>query len=512
MIYLFVGVYGYNLEPKAKINRLFLILCISMSIWSFAYAFVYVTLEQQYIWMKISAIGWCSFSSFILHLVLLFTENKLAKSKAITVILYIPSVLFFYMSVFLFYNGLGPSKWITDFFYIGNFIYNFSFLLTSIVLVGIWGIKAENMRRKKQAKIIIITSLSPFVLNLIIETILPAFGIVILPLLGHVYTLVMVTGTFYAMIKYRLFEISPRQLVEDLLQEMMDMVILVSVDGRIKRINSSTEKLLGYSMKELDGQPLSKIIPDNVVSAVLNNRKKTEINRFDEVDCVKNDGSNIPVKLSCSPIIDPSMKDLLGYIIVAQDITLYKQLEKEMDENKKAQKHILHLAYHDSLTGLPNRKHFYEFVKHAISNSQSEKDTFAILYLDMDGFKQINDCYGHHVGDRALCEVGRRAKASISESDIVARIGGDEFTLVIMGISDHDSAQIVADRILHAVNQPMEITEGLIDINVSIGISVYPIDGENADLLIKKADNKMYRIKNKKKNCAIEELPPANMG
>ncbi len=497
--YFFIGIFAFFREPKAILSRLFLMFCFSMSIWSFAYAFVYVSVENQHIWMKISAIGWCTFSSFILHMTLQFTENKIIRNWLTKVLLYVPSLLFFYISVFLFRKDSQPSKWISNFFYIGDFIYNFSFLLLSIVLIVLWGKRSSSGRKRKQAVILVATSLTPFLLNLVMGVVLPVLGLELLPALGHVYSLIMVVGVYYAMIKYRLFEIAPKLLVEELLQEMMDLVILISPEGRILRINKYTEQLLGYTTRDLTCQPLSRILPQELVDKILDTNCNNEINRLSDVFCIRNDGSLIPVGLTSSPIIDPGMKDLLGIIIVGQDIRLYKDLEREAAENRRAREQIMFLAHHDSLTGLPNRKYFYEHLSYTLLKSDPGRDRFAVLFLDMDDLKQINDCYGHEAGDMALCEIGRRARACIGETDILARIGGDEFTFLVYGVTDHESAMELVERILNSVNQSLTIQGSSVDLNVSIGLSLYPEDGSDPDVLVKKADNKMYAIKREKK-------------
>jgi diguanylate cyclase (GGDEF)-like protein/PAS domain S-box-containing protein len=503
MIYLFIGIYAFKIERKSMINQLFLAFCLSMSIWSLAYAFVYVTVEEQHIWMKISAIGWCTFSSFILHLVLLFTENKRKKNTLIKILIYTPGVLFFYISVFLYRKDAVPSKFIVDFFNYGDFIYHFSFLLISMILVTLWGIKSKNNRKRKQAIIIVVSSFIPYILNLLTQTILPVFGINILPPMGHIYSLFMIIGVFYAMIKFRLFAITPKLLVEELLQEMMDIVILVSTEGKIIRMNNYTEGLLGYPIKELQDEYLGVIMQEEVVAEICKLSYNTEIHRLSEVYCTKKDGTSIPISLSCSPIIDPNMKDIIGFVIVGQDISLVKQLENEIAERKQAEEQILYLAYRDSLTGLPNRKYFYEMLNKAIENANSTGEGFAVFFLDLDDLKNINDGFGHEMGDVFLCEVGNRTMTYMTGTDIVARIGGDEFIFLISGICNNEEAQIAADNILKSINKPMNMNGMTFNMNASIGFSIFPKDGNDAGLLVKKADSQMYMAKREKKQQAI---------
>lgn len=152
-IYLSVGVHTFILDRKSEINKLFLFLCISMAVWSFAYSFVYIADTDHGIWIKISALGWCTFSAIILHLTLVFTENPVFNRPVQYALLYLPALVFLYMSVFLFRTDVKPPVIVSIFFYAGDFIYNFSYLLVSIVIIYKWGRKSHNTRRHKQADI-----------------------------------------------------------------------------------------------------------------------------------------------------------------------------------------------------------------------------------------------------------------------------------------------------------------------------------------------------------------------
>lgn len=486
------------MERKARVNQLFLIFCISMSIWSFAYAFVYVSQENQYIWMKISAIGWCTFSSILLHVTLLFTENRIIYRRIPKLLIYAPSVLFFYMSVFLFGKESGPPLFIQEFFYVGDFIYHFTFLLTSIVLVAVWGYRAIDVRRKSQSKIIVVSAMFSFLLNLMMESIFPIVGIRF-PLMGHLHCLILITGIYYAIHKYRLFEITPKLLIEEILQEMMDLVILVSTSGKIIKINDSTEKILGYSSNELLNQNITVIFEKTFIDKIFSPSSVPEIKRHSDVYCKAKDGVRIPISLSCSPIFDPDMNDILAFVLVGQDNRMIKRLEREIEEHKKAKEHIAYLANHDSLTGLPNRKYFCEILHEAINYAKCKQIGFAILFLDLDDLKKVNDTLGHDAGDQLLFEVAKRLKEHILETDIVARIGGDEFTLLLFGVDNEKMAKESAKKLLNSVSDPIEIYGLQINVNISIGASLFPENGDDPKLLIKQADSQMYLVKKSKK-------------
>ncbi|MHC2373016.1 diguanylate cyclase (GGDEF)-like protein [Bradyrhizobium diazoefficiens] len=173
-----------------------------------------------------------------------------------------------------------------------------------------------------------------------------------------------------------------------------------------------------------------------------------------------------------------------GWVATFEDIT----------EWLEAQAKISHMARHDALTGLPNRVLFHEQLEQGLRRTGSG-DQLAVLCLDLDHFKDINDSLGHPIGDALLKEVGRRLKATVGESDTVARLGGDEFAVVQIGRSEKAAARCLAGRLVEVISAPYEIDDHQIVIGVSIGISLSPQDGSNADELLKNADLALYRAK-----------------
>lgn len=168
----------------------------------------------------------------------------------------------------------------------------------------------------------------------------------------------------------------------------------------------------------------------------------------------------------------------------------------DITDRKKAEEQISFLAYHDALTGLSNRKAFYERLHIELERSLRTGNKAAILFLDLDGFKLINDNYGHEAGDFLLKKVAGRLKDVLRETDMVARMGGDEFTLLLTDISDRSDAEIVADKIRKSVSEPIIIEGNPVCIQASIGISISPDDGSNEKQLLSKADYEMYIMKN----------------
>ncbi len=209
--------------------------------------------------------------------------------------------------------------------------------------------------------------------------------------------------------------------------------------------------------------------------------------------------------------VTDSSIDIQTSLIVAINITTflfgffsYKwwKLKKQFLQNDLAsQKRIWHQANFDSLTSLPNRRLFQQKLQDGINNANRDNTLLALLLLDLDGFKQVNDSLGHATGDLLLTEVAARIKACLYNDDTVARLGGDEFTVIIEDIKHLDSVEKIAKKIVAALNKPFTLNAHTVHISTSIGITIYPLDTQDINTLLKNADQAMYAAKNMGKNC-----------
>jgi diguanylate cyclase (GGDEF)-like protein len=180
-----------------------------------------------------------------------------------------------------------------------------------------------------------------------------------------------------------------------------------------------------------------------------------------------------------------------GVFITLTDVTEYKRIEDR----------IRHLAQHDTLTGLPNRLMFHEVLPRALAQSRRSGEGLALLFIDLDGFKAVNDGRGHEAGDELLRQVAARLQATLREADLVARLGGDEFVVLLTGVRDSDAAETAADHIITAVSQPYVLPQGEALISASIGIARFPQVAIDPDELLNKADQAMYLAKAAGKGC-----------
>jgi len=191
---------------------------------------------------------------------------------------------------------------------------------------------------------------------------------------------------------------------------------------------------------------------------------------------------------------------LLAAVLLYLGRQLQKSRQRVMDEQRAHATEVEYLAYHDGLTDLPNRSFFSHLLSHGIAEAKRYERRFALLFLDLDRFKIINDTLGHDVGDELLIEVAKRLNASLRETDTVARLGGDEFVVLLPEMNDEKQLSAVAKKILKAVAKPFHLSGQELRVTVSIGISAFPLDGEDEQTLLKNADIAMYHAKEGGKN------------
>lgn len=202
------------------------------------------------------------------------------------------------------------------------------------------------------------------------------------------------------------------------------------------------------------------------------------------MDLIRRDDSEIPIEESVAPIRDRAGQGI-GAVIVFRDVTAGRALAMQ----------ITHSAQHDFLTGLPNRMLLNDRVTEAIALARRHADKVAVLFLDLDGFKHINDSLGHTVGDRVLQSIATRLVHCVRESDTVSRQGGDEFVVLLSEVQRSEDAAVIARKMLHAISQTHSVDQHDLHVTISIGVSVYPDDGLDAETLITNADTAMYQAK-----------------
>ncbi|WP_247747283.1 sensor domain-containing diguanylate cyclase [Alkalihalobacillus sp. BA299] len=291
-------------------------------------------------------------------------------------------------------------------------------------------------------------------------------------------------------------------------------MIIVDRDLKILFWNQWLERLSGKKRVEVLGNKLSDVYPRfkmKTYSDILQNVLFHGQSRFCSSTLHKafflpkevQDENAIKQNMRIEPLYEG---DSCYALIQISDVTttynrvyklksLIKEMEVEYNEIKTSEEISRHRSLHDSLTELPNRLYFNDRLAWAISYAQRNGDKLAIMFLDLDDFKEVNDTYGHDIGDRVLKETAQRLRSCIRSTDTIARLGGDEFTVVLSQLKDDKDAAIIAEKFVKVLNDPFELNGEFIHLSISIGISIYPRDGQEPSYLLKKADMAMYKVK-----------------
>lgn len=283
-----------------------------------------------------------------------------------------------------------------------------------------------------------------------------------------------------------------------ILDYIHDSVIATDTEGKITSWNRGSSLLFEYTDKEMIGHTIEKIYLKE------NNYKLEELfqtlqrqGSFEiEASMYKKNKTEIICDISLS-VSRNEDGDIDGYIGYLQDITLQKQTESLLEAQTEKLKY---LAHHDTLTNLPNRALFKDRLAQSIIRAKRNSEQFALLFIDLDQFKKINDSLGHHVGDEVLIQAAKRINSVLREEDSLARLGGDEFTVILNNIKNIQNISVVAQKIIDAMKEPITIAIHNLYVTSSIGISIYPDDAKNDLNLIKYADAAMYKAKDEGRN------------
>ena len=287
-----------------------------------------------------------------------------------------------------------------------------------------------------------------------------------------------------------------------------DLIYILNLAGEFTFVNDSVTRLLGFQKSDLIGKHFSEFIADEdclKAEYLFNERRRaSRTNRTVELglkcnaaDASKHfEASTCPIELNSMGIYSVDSKD-------SKKVSTYQGtygVARDISRRKEAEKVITYQAYHDLLTKLPNRAMLRDRLDLAIKQAERTGETLIVMFLDLDRFKLINDSFGHVVGDQLLVEVAGRLKTEIRTGDTLARLGGDEFMLLLPQPTSRAQAESVAQKLIASLQQPFYLRGKEVYINVSIGISVFPIDSKDINTLIKNADMAMYEVKSAGKN------------
>lgn len=283
--------------------------------------------------------------------------------------------------------------------------------------------------------------------------------------------------------------------LQAIIHNALDGIVTTNDIGDIMGFNPAAEQIFGYSQQEVLGKNLKLLMPESfrrehdayIKRYIQTGEAKIIGLTGREMLAARKNGEQFPIEISISDMVLAGQRYFVG---ILRDIT----------ERKLAEQKIAHLAHYDYLTDLPNRALFLEGLEQSLALAKRNDFKVAVLFLDLDGFKKVNDTLGHDAGDLLLQGVSVRLKETIRASDTVARVGGDEFIFVLNEIGSDESAAIIASKIIAALSEPFELKGERCKIGGSIGIAIYPDASLDSEALIKQADDAMYLAKQSGKN------------
>jgi diguanylate cyclase (GGDEF)-like protein/PAS domain S-box-containing protein len=269
------------------------------------------------------------------------------------------------------------------------------------------------------------------------------------------------------------------RMMRQLVDNSFDAIVTFGADGQVLSYNRAAERIFGVAAHDIIGGPIRRLLPDHRHGSF---KTLAQAGGIHELEAEHGSGRRFPVEATFGRM---QVDEKWVGIAILRDVTERKLQEAELER----------MALHDALTGLPNRTLLSNRIEHAIRSAQRTGDHMAILLLDLDRFKDVNDTLGHQVGDQLLTEVGPRLERPLRASDTVARLGGDEFAILLVGPTDLQMACRVAERVVEALRHPFAIQHLALEVGISIGVALYPEHGTTASELLQHADVAMYAAK-----------------
>lgn len=487
----------YLRNKSDPVNRSFALVCLTLGVWSFGQFMQRnaTSLVVADFWIRIMALAWPLTAPFFLYFIIFYTgKGEILRHKWVTVAIFLPGVLTVITDSTTKLITAGPLKVWWGFTYANPkdetyyLLANGWLLLTfafTMILLGRFYLKTGDSNKKYQTKLIFISALALGLIAAISDVMLPILDIRV-PELATSYLIIMTLMVGYAISKYELFSLNPTETARNVIATMNDSLLLLDPEGTVITVNQAALNLLGYKKSELLGHSAQIVFADHDLWAEImaKSRLLDWSTRNLETSYVTKRGRAVPVLFSGALIKDGKGKSG-GMVCVAKDITSLK----------KAEETIKYMAFHDALTGLPNRILFMSRLHKALQHANFDTQESALLFLDLDKFKKVNDELGHDIGDLLLKNVGRRLSASVRESDTVSRAGGDEFNILLVRIGRKEDSAEIAKNILANIARPFSLKGNRVSITACIGINTTSFAGSRPDDIIGGAEIAMRAAK-----------------
>jgi diguanylate cyclase (GGDEF)-like protein/PAS domain S-box-containing protein len=281
------------------------------------------------------------------------------------------------------------------------------------------------------------------------------------------------------------------------LQSIADAVVTTDAAGCVEMLNPTAEAMVGWTSEESAGRPVEEVIelrerrnegrPQSSAYAAI--RGGVRIDKTDQYVLLSRDGRRMGIEISASPIRNAA-GSMRGSVMVFHDVSQARQMADRMS----------YQAHHDALTGLPNRILLVDRLEQGTRMADRNKDRLVVMFLDLDNFKEINDSLGSALGDELLKEASFRLREALRESDTVCRLGGDEFVVMLPGVKSGEDIEAVAAKLVSQFARPVQVSGQSIEVQCSLGVSVYPQDGSDVGTLMRLADGAMHEAKHGGRN------------
>jgi len=481
-------------ERYSPVSRSFLVASLALAAWLVGGSFLGACLDESvaFLWAKVQTLGLALIPAAVYHFVALALATQERDRRKLFAV-WCFAVFFFILTLTTDYPfrdlyryawGFCPRFGWTSVFYMAYF--------TTIMLVALRQIFMEYRGARRgglrwfRARGLLLVLLVGYVASI---DLLPSYGISVEPI-GGVFLFMATAIAVGAFKHYRFLDVTPAFAARTIMDTMSDALLIVDPEGVIRHSNSAAVRIFEMRQDALDGSEANAVLPaaaltDNLDAAFGAGDSATFETTF---DCHTRGRRQLSV---CASLIRDHAARPVAVIYAAQDVT----------ERKLHSAHLEQIAHHDALTGLPNRLLFGDRLRLAIAQNQRDASHVAVCYLDLDGFKEVNDRFGHEVGDQLLIEVANRLTACVRGTDTVARLGGDEFVILLSGLSDETECRQALDRLLRRVSAPCVLNCGeSVTVSASIGVSLFPSDRVDPDTLVRHADHAMYVAKQAGKN------------
>jgi diguanylate cyclase (GGDEF)-like protein/PAS domain S-box-containing protein len=489
-----------RMTPRLTAHRLLALVNLQLGLWALAHGLFVLAPNESNAWLyhRVATAIWLTVPSVTFHFLVKLTDAWSApgQRRRLLVLLYAPVLVLF--ARFLHAGSLldesiakGPFGWyeqrnLANPWEIASIVLWCGGGVASLCLVQRWRHYSMVRLEKLQAKTILVSGMLSLAANIAYSAVLPT----VVPecqcsTLSPLATAIWVFGMWHAIARPSRFSLSPAIAAEDILHMMTEPLVLADGEQRIVRVNAAFEQVFGVQADAIVGRPLGYALSGSSIAPAEWRRllDQGDLNRL-EAEFRRADGDQLTLVISGTRLAD-GRRTSSGFVVAMRDVTALREAERR----------LTHAGTHDPLTTLPNRLLLKDRAEQAFARSRRSQTSGAVLLLDLDGFKAINDAHGHEGGDEILRQVAARCKRTLRETDTVARLGGDEFVALVTDLKRCEDVKTVVQRLERTLAQPFLVGKQTCAVGVSIGVSLFPEQGEDLEMLMTIAEDAMCTAK-----------------